>query len=81
MGNVIRNQLLKDNRVRFAGYKKPHPLEERIEVRVQTNGDVKPEEAVTESCTKLHAELEQLGEDFRTEMRRFLGEDAGMMAL
>ena len=38
LGNVIRYKLLKDARVRFAGYKKPHPLEEKIEVRVQTNG-------------------------------------------
>ena len=34
LGNVVRYKLLKDTRVRFAGYKKPHPLEERIELRV-----------------------------------------------
>ena len=57
--------------MRFAGYKKPHPLEERIEVRVQTNGDIKPEEAVREACTKLHDELDLLSENFRAELLKF----------
>jgi len=34
LGNSLRHQLLQDSRVRFAGYKKPHPLEEYIEVKV-----------------------------------------------
>lgn len=34
LGNIVRYQLLQDPRVRFAGYKKPHPLEEYIEVKV-----------------------------------------------
>ena len=78
MGNVIRYKLLQDNRVRFAGYKKPHPLEERIEVRVQTNGDVKPEEAVVDACTTLHGELEELADNFRAEVKKFVGEDIAM---
>ena len=53
LGNVVRYQLLRDQRVRFAGYKKPHPLEEKIEIKVHTDGTVKPEEAVRDSCTKL----------------------------
>ena len=61
--------------MRFAGYKKPHPLEERIEVRVQTNGEVKPEEAVKEACSGLHAELDKLADDFRAEFNRFAGVD------
>ena len=68
LGNVIRYKLLKDNRVRFAGYKKPHPLEERIEVRVQTNGESKPEDAVKEACTNLNQELGQLYQDFAAEV-------------
>ena len=86
MGNVIRYKLLQDNRVRFAGYKKPHPLEERIEVRVQTNGDVKPEDAVKEACSKLGNELEELAANFRTEIEKFNGADlnsgaAGMVPI
>ena len=69
---MIRQALLRDNRVRFAGYKKPHPLEERIEVRVQTNGEVKPEKAVVEACDKVHQELGELHSNFVTEINKFL---------
>ena len=68
LGNVIRYQLLRDQRVRFAGYKKPHPLEEKIEIKVHTDGTVKPDEAVRDSCTKLGDELEKLAAEFRTEL-------------
>ena len=42
LGNLVRHHLLKDKTVKFAGYKKPHPLENYIEVKVQTNGAKKP---------------------------------------
>ena len=75
LGNVVRYQLLRDARVRFAGYKKPHPLEEKIEVKVYTDGTVKPEEAVRDSCTKLNDELDKLATEFRSELHKFVGED------
>ena len=34
LGNSVRHELLLDTRVRFAGYKKPHPLEEYIVIKV-----------------------------------------------
>ncbi|EZG79371.1 DNA-directed RNA polymerase II subunit RPB11 [Gregarina niphandrodes] len=37
LGGLMRNQLLRDPGVCFAGYRNPHPLEPRIEVRCQTN--------------------------------------------
>uniref|UniRef100_A0A673WBF0 RNA polymerase II subunit J n=1 Tax=Salmo trutta TaxID=8032 RepID=A0A673WBF0_SALTR len=36
IGIIIRQQLLKDPQVLFAGYKVPHPLEHKIVIRVQT---------------------------------------------
>ena len=50
LGNALRCQLLKQPNVRFAGYKKPHPLEEKIEIKVHTDGVVKPEQAAKDSC-------------------------------
>lgn len=42
-GNLLRMQLLRDNRVRYAGYIHPHPLISRVDVKVQTvMGPVKP---------------------------------------
>jgi DNA-directed RNA polymerase subunit L len=46
LGNCLRYQLLQDSRVRFAGYKKAHPLEEKIEIKVQTNGEIAPPDAI-----------------------------------
>lgn len=46
LGNIIRHQLLRDKAVKFAGYRKPHPLENRIEIKCQTNDDKKPSEAI-----------------------------------
>ena len=36
MGNLICQQLLRDKYVRFAGYKVPHLLVHRIELKIQT---------------------------------------------
>ena len=33
LGNCVRLQLLRDRSVKFAGYRKPHPLEKRIELK------------------------------------------------
>ena len=75
LGNVVRHQLLQDSRVRFAGYKKPHPLEEKSEIKVHTDGTVKPDEAVRDSCNKLNEQLELLANEFKLELQKFVGED------
>jgi len=38
--------------VRFAGYRKPHPLENIVEIKVQTDGSKTPAMAVIEACDK-----------------------------
>jgi len=38
LGNLIRHQLLKDKTIKFSGYKRAHPLENEIQIKVQTNG-------------------------------------------
>jgi DNA-directed RNA polymerase II subunit RPB11 len=45
-------QLLKDTNVRFSGYRKPHPLENMVEIKVQTDGSKTPAMAVIEACDK-----------------------------
>ena len=64
LGNCIRYQLLQDSRVRFAGYKKGHPLEEKIEVKVQTNGEIAPPDAILQSCQQLNLTLGKLIDSF-----------------
>ena len=71
IGNVIRYQLLQNPNVRFAGYKKPHPLEEKIEIKVQTNGEIPPPDAVLESCDQLNLTIGNLISSFKEEIEKF----------
>ena len=66
LGNILKTQLLRDPKVAstwifwyfilqvlFAGYKNPHPLENRVVIRVQTTPDYSPQEAFTAAITDL----------------------------
>ncbi|KAF8819599.1 Dna-directed Rna polymerase II RPB11A, partial [Cardiosporidium cionae] len=37
LGNILKTQLLKDPDVMFVGYRIPHPLENKLEVRLRTS--------------------------------------------
>lgn len=65
LGNMIRNQLLKDPNVLFAGYKLPHPLEHKFVIRIQTTSDYSPQEAFMNAITDLLSELSLFEERFR----------------
>ena len=65
LGNIIRTQLLKDPHVLFAGYKNPHPLESKIVIRIQTDSDYSPQEALTNAITDLISEVSLLEERFK----------------
>ena len=58
-------QLLKDPQVLFAGYKVPHPLENKFVLRVQTTPDYSPQEAFTNAITDLISEISLLEERFK----------------
>lgn len=45
--------LLRNPNVRFAGYRKPHPLENKIEIKIQTNGEITPATALKEALKNL----------------------------
>ncbi|XP_077297917.1 DNA-directed RNA polymerase II subunit RPB11 [Arctopsyche grandis] len=65
LGNMIRNQLLKDPKVLFAGYKVPHPLEHKFVIRIQTTSDYTPQDALTNAITDLISELSLFEERFK----------------
>ena len=73
LGNAIRHQLLLDKRVRFAGYKKPHPLEEYVEVKVQTTGEVSPPQAVVDACNTLISNLQRLSHSLAAQVQLMKG--------
>lgn len=61
VGNLVRHQLLTNPSVRFAAYQIPHPLEHRINVRVQTNdATTSPMEALEHAFTDLQKEFDQI---------------------
>lgn len=46
IGNLLEKMLLTIEGVEFASYEVPHPLENRIVVKITTNGEITPREAV-----------------------------------
>jgi len=67
LGNLLRSKLLTNSHVIFSGYKVPHPLFPKFELRVQTDGEITPKEAVLGSCKDLVRELNQLKSEFTKE--------------
>ena len=64
----MRLQLLRDRSVKFAGYRKPHPLENRIEIKCQTTGEKKPSEAIQDACGDLISHLDTIENKFKDAM-------------
>lgn len=56
LGNSIKSVLLRDQRVLFAGYRMPHPLEPKCNIQIQTTPDCTPLQAALDA-------LEDLGEE------------------
>lgn len=68
LGNMIRMQLLKDPKVLFAGYKVAHPLEHKFTIRIQTQADYTPIDALMTAISDLHSEVALLNERFKEAM-------------
>eukprot|EP00922_Rhytidocystis_sp_ex-Travisia-forbesii_P061979 GHVS01091785.1.p1 GENE.GHVS01091785.1~~GHVS01091785.1.p1 ORF type:complete len:180 (+),score=22.25 GHVS01091785.1:164-703(+) len=64
LGNLVKIELLKNPHVKFAGYRQPHPLERRIELRVQTEDDTTPIRAMEESIYQLRATMMNFSDKF-----------------
>ncbi|CAD5234763.1 unnamed protein product [Bursaphelenchus xylophilus] len=64
LGNLLKNQLLKNPQVLFAGYRNPHPLEHKFVLRIQTTADNSPHNVLIEAINDLLAELSVLDERF-----------------
>mmetsp|Transcript_19409 Transcript_19409/g.21706 ORF Transcript_19409/g.21706 Transcript_19409/m.21706 type:complete len:117 (+) Transcript_19409:3-353(+) len=74
VGNLLRYALLRDENVKFSGYRRPHPLENKIEVKVHTNGKVTPKEAVKRGCDSLATEFTQMRDAFLMQVKAQKGE-------
>jgi DNA-directed RNA polymerase II subunit RPB11 len=67
LGNLLRAQLLKDDRVLFAAYKVEHPLDHSFILRVQTVDGFEPKAAVQAACQIVLVQLDQLKKRFESE--------------
>lgn len=63
LGDLIRIFLLKKKDVKFAGYKMPHPLFDKVEIKVQTTTE-KTNEVVRDTLHELQRTLYDLETEF-----------------
>lgn len=75
LGNLLRSRLLQSSHVLFAGYKVPHPLVPKFQLRVQTDGEVTPKDAIIAACNDLVKDLGTLSREFTKEyeLRKMVG--------
>jgi DNA-directed RNA polymerase II subunit RPB11 len=57
LGNLLHSQLLSDKNVLFSGYKKPHPLEHFIILKLITDGKISPNQALDSALKDLYIKL------------------------
>lgn len=77
LGNLLWAQLLSDPTVLYAGYKLPHPLEQKIVVKVETNGESTPKRAMERAIACLLEEFSTIEERFKFEMPKFIADQQG----
>jgi len=79
LANMLRERLLKDPHVMFAGYRVPHPLFATIELRIMTDGELTPREAIIASAKALVSDLGLLSREFTKEfeLRKMVQQDNG----
>lgn len=64
---MLRAKLAKSPNILFSAYKVPHPLFATFELRVQTDGELSPKDAVIRACGELIQELQRLDQEFTKE--------------
>lgn len=63
--------MLENSEVQFAGYKKPHPLENKIEIKLKTSYQTKPVEALNKALNSLINKTTKLSNDFEKEVEEY----------
>ena len=72
VGNLLKETLFKDKEnVKFIGYKKPHPLDSKVELKLQTYEDRKPAHVLKSAIESLQDTNQLLKNQFQEQMKRF----------
>ncbi len=73
IGNLMRIQLLRNPKVRFAGYRMPHPLIFDCHIRVETmSEETTPHDVFNEALADLTLELDLLDRQFDNAVKSFV---------
>lgn len=56
--------------VRFVGYRKPHPLENKVEIKIQTTEESRPYDALKKGVDDLKAVASKLQRSFQEQMKK-----------
>lgn len=67
LGNLLTERLHSMPHVVFAAYRVPHPLFPHFELRVGTDGEITPREALKEACQGSVQDLHTLSNEFLKE--------------
>jgi len=67
LGDVLRHKLLQDRAVVFAAYRIPHPMEHVMHLRVQTNGEKTPAQALVDAIDGVTGEFDKIQDGFDRE--------------
>lgn len=73
IGNLVRMQLHEDRCVVFAGYRIPHPLESKLQIMIQSNGQKTPIQAMDHTLDDLRSEIGSIKAAFDEEAQRMGG--------
>ncbi|EER02672.1 DNA-directed RNA polymerase II, putative [Perkinsus marinus ATCC 50983] len=71
--HALRSELLRNRQVKFAGYKVPHPLENKLLMRVQVTSQTTPVEAMKEALKSLRSKGDQLEKEFDRSLKAYQG--------
>jgi DNA-directed RNA polymerase II subunit RPB11 len=69
IGHIIHHKLLETKDVIFCAYKKPHPLERFVIIKILTNGKLSPLQALDSSLKDLYIELTLMEEELNKKVR------------
>ena len=71
IGNLLVSDLVKNERVKFAAYQKPHALKTHINLKLATDGSKPPLKVMIESVKNLSELLDMVDESFGKELKEF----------
>ena len=72
--SLPHRELLRDPRVKFVGYKHPHPRDNDILLRIQTAQGTAPTQALTAAAKRLEDEYRLVSSKFADEVKRMESE-------